>query len=63
MRAAIATGDTIRLVAGCDKRMQSCRTKFVNFLNFQGFPDIPGDSWLAVQPASAGQTGGGSRRA
>jgi uncharacterized phage protein (TIGR02218 family) len=62
MRAGIATGDLIRLVAGCDKRMQTCRTKFINLLNFQGFPDIPGDTWLAVQPQSAGQTGGGSRR-
>ena len=62
MRAAMETGDQIRLVAGCDKRMQSCRTKFVNLLNFQGFPDVPGDSWLTVQPASAGETSGGSRR-
>ena len=63
MRARIATGDMIRLVAGCDKRLQTCRTKFVNLLNFQGFPDVPGDSWLTVQPVNAGQTGGGSRRA
>ncbi|MFT6912131.1 MAG: putative phage protein (TIGR02218 family), partial [Paracoccaceae bacterium] len=29
--------DTVRLVAGCDKRAASCKTKFGNFLNFQGF--------------------------
>lgn len=63
MRADIASGDMIRLVAGCDKRMQTCRTKFINLLNFQGFPDVPGDSWLTVQPVNAGQTTGGSRRA
>ena len=63
MRAPIVAGDQVRLVAGCDKRMGSCRAKFGNLLNFQGFPDVPGDSWLAVQPHSAGQTGGGSRRA
>lgn len=62
MRAAIAVGDEVRLVAGCDKRLGTCREKFNNILNFQGFPDLPGDSWLAVQPQSAGQTGGGSRR-
>ncbi len=62
MRAAIASGDQVRLTAGCDKRMSTCRIKFHNLLNFQGFPDVPGDSWLAVQPAQAGQTSGGSRR-
>ncbi|MBU2982729.1 DUF2163 domain-containing protein [Lentibacter algarum] len=62
MRASIVAGDQIRLTAGCDKRMSTCRIKFHNLLNFQGFPDVPGDSWLAVQPVQAGQTSGGSRR-
>ncbi len=62
MRAEIAPGDTIRLVAGCDKRMETCRLKFDNLLNFQGFPDLPGESWLMVQPSQSGEYSGGSRR-
>lgn len=62
MRAALAPGDEITLIAGCDKRMETCRIKFHNLLNFRGFPDIPGDQWLAVQPVQSGEQGGGSRR-
>ncbi|MBB3539740.1 MULTISPECIES: DUF2163 domain-containing protein [unclassified Rhizobium] len=35
-------GDRVRLTAGCDKAFATCRTKFSNQLNFQGFPHIPG---------------------
>ena len=62
MRAGIETGDQIRLFAGCDKRLGTCRLKFNNLLNFQGFPDIPGENWLMVQPAQSGELSGGSRR-
>lgn len=61
-RMAIATGDTIRLEAGCDKRFETCRLKFNNLRNFQGFPDIPGDDWLVSAPVSKGQNAGGSLR-
>ncbi|MDQ2092537.1 DUF2163 domain-containing protein [Rhodalgimonas zhirmunskyi] len=62
MRDEIVPGDTIRLVAGCDKRMETCRLKFNNLLNFQGFPDLPGESWLLVQPSQSSEYSGGSRR-
>ena len=62
LRAAIAAGDALRLVAGCDKRGETCRLKFNNYLNFQGFPDIPGDDWTISDPARAGRLDGGSRR-
>ena len=62
LRAAIATGDRVRLVAGCDKRMETCRKKFDNLVNFQGFPDLPGDDWSITDPARAGRLNGGSRR-
>ena len=62
LRAAIAPGDHLRLTAGCDKRMDTCRLKFQNLLNFQGFPDIPGDDWSITDPARAGTLNGGSRR-
>ncbi|WP_322865515.1 DUF2163 domain-containing protein [Aquicoccus sp. G2-2] len=58
MRAPIAPGDSIRVLAGCDKRMETCRLKFDNLLNFQGFPDIPGENWLMVQPSKSGELSG-----
>lgn len=62
LRAAVAAGDTLRLVAGCDKRFETCRNKFNNLINFQGFPDIPGDDWLVIHPSNASARSGGSRR-
>lgn len=53
-------GDRIRLIAGCDKRAETCREKFANLLNFQGFPDIPGDDWLVSVPRSGQTNTGGS---
>lgn len=50
--AAIAPGDRFRIYAGCDKSADACRTKFANFLNFRGFPHIPGDDWVAAYPRS-----------
>jgi uncharacterized phage protein (TIGR02218 family) len=57
---AIASGDLVRLEAGCDKRAETCRLKFANFLNFRGFPDIPGDDWLTSYPVSSKVNEGGS---
>lgn len=62
IRAAVQPGDMLRLEAGCDKRLQSCRLKFNNLLNFQGFPDIPGEDWVMAVPRRAGVNSGGSRR-
>lgn len=62
MRAPVAPGDLLRLEAGCDKRMETCRLKFNNLLNFQGFPDIPGEDWVMAVPRQSGQNTGGSRR-
>ena len=62
LRAEVATGDTVRLEAGCDKRMESCRLKFNNLVNYQGFPDIPGEDWVMSVPKQTGANTGGSRR-
>lgn len=61
LRAPLAMGDMIRLQAGCDKSAITCRTKFNNFINFRGFPHIPGEDWLAAYP-KAGQPNAGGRR-
>ncbi|MEC3862226.1 DUF2163 domain-containing protein [Mesobacterium sp. TK19101] len=62
LRAEVVPGDLVRIEAGCDKRFDTCRLKFNNLLNFQGFPDIPEEDWMAIQPASSTETSGGSRR-
>ncbi|ETX16171.1 gene transfer agent protein [Roseivivax halodurans JCM 10272] len=62
IRAPITPGDRVRLTAGCDKRFETCRAKFGNAINFQGFPDIPGEDWLTVHPAQSKAHAGGSRR-
>jgi len=51
-----------QLVAGCDKRMETCRLKFNNFLNFQGFPDLPNEDWMMAVPKSTSANSGGSLR-
>lgn len=53
-------GDMVRLEAGCDKRKDTCQLKFANFVNFQGFPSIPGEDWLMSFPARSGVNDGGS---
>ena len=62
LRAPLAEGDVVRIVAGCDKRFDTCRFKFNNALNFQGFPDIPEEDWVMLNPGAAPAQAGGSRR-
>ena len=40
--AGVAAGDSVVLVAGCDKRFSTCRNRFANAANFRGFPHMPG---------------------
>lgn len=58
----LAVGDRVRLIAGCDRLAGTCRTKFANFLNFRGFPDIPGEDWLMQAPQRSRFVDGGSLR-
>lgn len=62
IRGALPEGTLVRITAGCDKRMETCRLKFNNLLNFQGFPDLPGEDWMMAVPRSDGANSGGSRR-
>ena len=38
----IQVGDSLDLIAGCNKSKTACKDKFNNFINFRGFPDLPG---------------------
>ncbi|WP_108260333.1 DUF2163 domain-containing protein [Mangrovicoccus ximenensis] len=61
IRGGIAPGDRVRLVAGCDKRAETCKVKYGNFPNFRGCPHIPGEDWLLSYPSRSGGNDGGSR--
>ena len=56
----IASGDRVRLEAGCDRTAVTCRSKFMNLNNFRGFPHVPGEDWLISYPVSSGRNDGGS---
>lgn len=60
--APVRAGDRFRVMAGCDKQPATCRAKFDNFLNFRGFPHIPGDDWVAAYPRIGEVHDGSSRR-
>lgn len=62
IRAQLQPGDMLRLTAGCDKRAETCRHKFQNLVNFQGFPDLPGEDWVLAYPKNSGNHTGGSLR-
>lgn len=61
IRADVQPGNMVRILAGCDKTTVTCHAKFANFLNFRGFPHIPGEDWLASYPVP-GRPNGGARR-
>lgn len=60
MPEAIVAGDTFVLMAGCDKRFESCREKFANAVNFRGFPHMPGNDFV-VSYAVPGEPGNDGR--
>ena len=60
VRLDVQVGDTAQVIAGCDKRAETCRMKFDNFLNFRGFPHMPGEDWVTAYPASGEAHNGGS---
>lgn len=62
IRAPMSPGVRVRLTAGCDKRAETCRAKFDNFMNFRGFPHIPGEDWVMAYPRQGDRNSGGSLR-
>lgn len=62
LRAPLDPADRIRIEPGCDKRAATCRTRFGNIANFQGFPFIPGEDWLLSHPVRSGANDGGRLR-
>lgn len=42
----IESGDEFDIVAGCDRRFETCRDKYSNTINFHGEPHVPGDDYM-----------------
>jgi uncharacterized phage protein (TIGR02218 family) len=47
---ALTPGTRAILTPGCDKRMETCRTRFANAANFRGEPYLPGMDLLTRYP-------------
>ncbi len=60
MSEAIMPGDQFTIRAGCDKQFSTCRSKYNNGLNFQGFPQMPGNDFVLSYPrrSDGGHDGG-----
>lgn len=54
----IVPTDTLTLYAGCDRRFETCRTKFDNIVNFRGHPHIPGSDFVLRYPRAGGSFNG-----
>jgi uncharacterized phage protein (TIGR02218 family) len=52
MPFTVAAGDAFSLIAGCDRRFDTCKTRFNNKDNFRGFPHIPGLDKALTVPAN-----------
>nr|CAX84100.1 uncharacterized protein, phage-related [uncultured bacterium] len=50
MPRAIAVGDTFTLQPGCDRRVETCRQRFDNLVNFRGEPFVPGQDKAMEYP-------------
>lgn len=49
-RAAVVPGVTVELREGCDKRFETCVSRFDNAVNFRGEPHLPGSDLLTRYP-------------
>ncbi|WP_420338222.1 DUF2163 domain-containing protein [Roseibium sp.] len=59
---ALAPGTQIEVRAGCSKDLDTCRTKFANHLNYQGFPHMPGSDFALSYPSRNTGLNDGSAR-
>ena len=59
MPADIQPADSVELTAGCDKRFETCRSKFANGVHFRGFPHMPGNDFVLTIPQPGEDRKGG----
>jgi uncharacterized phage protein (TIGR02218 family) len=51
-RALVEIGCVVELREGCDKRFESCVSRFANAVNFRGEPHLPGNDLLTRYPGA-----------
>lgn len=51
-RAGVSSGCVVELREGCDKRFETCATRFQNAANFRGEPHLPGNDLLTRYPGA-----------
>ena len=51
-RLPVQAGARILLQEGCDKRLETCSSRFNNVLNFRGEPHLPGNDLLTRYPGA-----------
>jgi uncharacterized phage protein (TIGR02218 family) len=51
-RAAVEAGCRVELREGCDKRFETCVSRFDNAVNFRGEPHLPGNDLLTRYPGA-----------
>lgn len=49
---AVEAGTLVLLTEGCDRQLETCRTRFANVLNFRGEPYLPGTDLLTRYPGA-----------
>lgn len=49
---AVAPGDRVELIEGCDKSLATCAGRFANAVNFRGEPYLPGIDLLTRYPGA-----------
>jgi uncharacterized phage protein (TIGR02218 family) len=53
----VKVGDDYGVYAGCTKRgLEDCKAKFNNYLNFRGFPDLPGSKIYRIGSEGVAET-------
>ncbi|BBE72045.1 DUF2163 domain-containing protein [Oharaeibacter diazotrophicus] len=55
----LEAGTALALVAGCDKRFETCRDRFANADAFRGFPHMPGQDFVFSYARGDGDDDGG----
>ncbi|OUS03948.1 beta tubulin [Rhodobacterales bacterium 52_120_T64] len=55
----VEVGNTFDIFAGCNKRFETCQSKFANAVNFRGFPHIPGQDTV-IRYAAKGDANAGA---
>jgi len=51
-RATVMPGEIVTIVEGCDKRFETCVSRFSNAVNFRGEPFLPGNDLLTRYPGA-----------